>query len=107
MAVMVVELYEALKEAGASDAKAQAAARAMADYDAPPARHKIDTGLAEVKAQITMLEMDERHRHRRRRRPDHQDVFSVGSSSGLQGEVPWPACEEWFLVSLDMLCRSG
>ena len=38
MAVVVVELYEALKEAGASDAKAQAAARAMADHDARSAR---------------------------------------------------------------------
>ena len=34
VSAMVVELYEALKEAGASDAKAQAAARAMADHDA-------------------------------------------------------------------------
>ena len=57
VAVMVVELYEALKEAGASDAKAQAAARAMADYDArfDTLEAKIDTGLAEVKAQITRL----------------------------------------------------
>jgi hypothetical protein len=30
---MVVELYEALKEAGASERKAQAAAQAMADYN--------------------------------------------------------------------------
>lgn len=49
----VVELYEALKEVGASDAKAQAAARAMADYDTR--FDKLDTGLAEVRAQITML----------------------------------------------------
>jgi hypothetical protein len=57
VAVMVVELYEALKEAGAPDAKAQAAARAMADYDArfDTLETKIDTGLAEVRAQITML----------------------------------------------------
>jgi hypothetical protein len=57
MAVMVVELYEALKEAGASDERAQAAARAMADYNTRFDRldAKIDTGLAEVKAQITML----------------------------------------------------
>ncbi len=55
--MVVVELYEALKEAGASDAKAQAAARAMADHDArfDTLETKIDTGLAEVRAQITML----------------------------------------------------
>lgn len=33
MAVMVVELYEALKQAGASKDKAQAAAKAVANYD--------------------------------------------------------------------------
>jgi hypothetical protein len=64
MTVMVIELYEALKEAGASDAKAQAAARAMADYNArfDGLEKRLDTGfaevngsLAEVRAQITML----------------------------------------------------
>jgi len=33
MSTMIVEVYEALKEAGASDAKARAAASAIADYD--------------------------------------------------------------------------
>jgi len=33
MSTMIVEVYEALKEAGVSDAKAQAAASAIADYD--------------------------------------------------------------------------
>lgn len=33
MSTMVVELYEALKEAGASDEKAKAAAVAMANFD--------------------------------------------------------------------------
>jgi hypothetical protein len=57
MAVMVVDLYEAPREGGASEQKAQAAAQAMADYDArfDKLEVKIDTGLAEVKAQITML----------------------------------------------------
>ena len=57
MAMMVVELYEALKEAGASKQKAQAAAQAMADYNTQfdKLETKIDTGPAEVKAQITML----------------------------------------------------
>jgi hypothetical protein len=53
----VVELYEALKEAGASEQKAQAAAQAMADYNTRFDKLEtiIDTGLAEVRAQITML----------------------------------------------------
>ena len=33
MTTMIVGVYEALKEAGASESKAQAAARAIADYD--------------------------------------------------------------------------
>jgi ferritin-like metal-binding protein YciE len=58
MAVMVVELYEALKEAGASEQKAQAAAQAMADDNTrfDKLETEIDTGLAEVKAQITVLQ---------------------------------------------------
>jgi len=57
MAVMVVELYEALKKAGASEQKAQAAAQAMADDNTrfDQLGTKIDTGLAEVKVPITML----------------------------------------------------
>jgi ferritin-like metal-binding protein YciE len=57
MAAMVVELYEALKEAGASEQKAQAATQAMAGYNTrfDKLETKINTGLAEVKAQITML----------------------------------------------------
>ena len=57
MAVMVVELYQALKEAGASEQKAQAAARAMADDDTrfDKLATKIDSGFAEVTARITML----------------------------------------------------
>jgi ferritin-like metal-binding protein YciE len=58
MAVMVVELYEVLKEAGASEQQARAAAQAMAD-DNPrfdKLEPKIDRGFAQVKAQITMLE---------------------------------------------------
>lgn len=33
MSTMITELYDALREAGASEEKAQAAAKAMADYD--------------------------------------------------------------------------
>jgi len=56
MAVMV-ELYEALKEARASEQKAQAAARAMAEDDTrfDKLATKIDSGFVEVPAQITML----------------------------------------------------
>lgn len=38
MTVMIAELYEALKDAGASDDKARAAARAVSDNDARLAR---------------------------------------------------------------------
>jgi hypothetical protein len=57
MAVMVIELYEALKEAGASEQRAQAAAQAMADDNTrfDQLETEMATGLAEVKAQITML----------------------------------------------------
>lgn len=33
MSTMIVEVYEAFKDAGASEEKASAAAKAMADYD--------------------------------------------------------------------------
>ena len=33
MAAILLEVYDALKEAGASEGKAQAAAKAIADYD--------------------------------------------------------------------------
>ncbi len=33
MSTMITELYDALKDAGASDEKAKAAAKALADYD--------------------------------------------------------------------------
>jgi hypothetical protein len=33
MAVMIAEVYEALKEAGASEAKARAAAESLANYE--------------------------------------------------------------------------
>jgi tetrahydromethanopterin S-methyltransferase subunit G len=57
MAVMVIELYKALKEAGASEQKAQAAAQAMADHNTrfDKLESKVETGFAEVTAQITML----------------------------------------------------
>lgn len=52
---MVIALYEALREAGASEGKAQAAARAMADSNTRFDRlgDKVDTGFAEVRVQIS------------------------------------------------------
>ncbi len=53
MAVLIVELYDALKDAGASEEKARAAARAVSDNDAPLARME---GVIEgLKAQIDGL----------------------------------------------------
>ena len=54
---MVVELCEALNKAGPADGKAQAVARALSHYDArlDELETAIDTGLARVKVQITLL----------------------------------------------------
>ena len=53
MTTMIVELYEALKAAGAPEDKAQAAAKALADYDRR--FDQIDGKLAALEAQITMV----------------------------------------------------
>ena len=47
MALIVEEVYEAMKEAGASEEKARAAARVMAGYE--PRFQKIETDLAVLK----------------------------------------------------------
>lgn len=52
MSTMIAELYDALKEAGASDEKARAA-MAMADYDSR--FNRIDQDLALIKAGIVVL----------------------------------------------------
>jgi hypothetical protein len=44
---MVIELYDALKDAGASEEKAKAAAQAMADYDCRFS--KVEAGLLPLK----------------------------------------------------------
>ena len=49
MSVMIAELYDALKEAGASEEKARAAAKTMADYEN---RFKIDAELQLMKWMI-------------------------------------------------------
>ena len=53
MSTMIAELYDALKEAGASEEKARAAAKTMADYDSRFS--KIDQDLALIKAEIVVL----------------------------------------------------
>lgn len=53
MSTMIAELYDALKDAGASEEKARAAAKTMADYDSR--FNKIDQDLALLKAEITVL----------------------------------------------------
>ena len=50
MSTMISEVYDALKEAGASDEKAKAAAQALANYENRFA--KIDTDLALLKWMI-------------------------------------------------------
>jgi len=50
---MIAELYDALKDAGASEEKARAAAKTMADYDSR--FNKIDQDLSLIKAEITIL----------------------------------------------------
>jgi len=53
MSTMIAELYDALKEAGASEEKARAAAKTMADYDSR--FNKVDQDLALIKAEIVVL----------------------------------------------------
>ncbi len=53
MSTMITELYDALKDAGASEEKARAAAKTMADYDSR--FNKIDQDLALLKAEIMVL----------------------------------------------------
>ncbi|MCK6413137.1 MAG: hypothetical protein L6Q55_12030 [Azonexus sp.] len=53
MTTMIAELYDALREAGASEDKARAASKALADYDSR--FNKVDHDLALIKAEITVL----------------------------------------------------
>ena len=53
MTTMIVELYEALKAAGAPEDKAQAAAKALADHDRR--FDQIDGELAALEARLTMV----------------------------------------------------
>ena len=53
---MIAEVYDALKEAGASEEKAKAAATALADYG--NRFDRIDLELATVKSDVTTLKSD-------------------------------------------------
>lgn len=54
MTMMIVELYEALRSAGAPEEKAQAAARALAEHDRR--FDHVDTELATIRGEIKALE---------------------------------------------------
>jgi hypothetical protein len=54
MTAMIVELYEALRAAGAPEEKAQAAAKAMADHERR--FDYVDTELATIRGEIKTLE---------------------------------------------------
>jgi hypothetical protein len=54
MTAMIVELYEALRAAGAPEEKAQAAAKAMADHERR--FDHVDTELATIRGEIKTLE---------------------------------------------------
>ncbi len=53
MSTMIAELYDALRDAGASEEKARAASKAMADDESR--FNKVDQDLALIKAEITVL----------------------------------------------------
>lgn len=53
MSTMITELYDAFIDAGASEEKSRAAAKAMADYDSR--FNKIDQDMALLKAEIVVL----------------------------------------------------
>ena len=53
MSTMITELYDAFIDAGASEEKLRAAAKAMADYDSR--FNKIDQDMALLKAEIVVL----------------------------------------------------
>src|ERR1043166_8714117 len=56
MSTMIAEVYDALKEAGASEEKAKAAAVALADYG--NRFDRIDRDVADVKTDIVVLKGD-------------------------------------------------
>lgn len=55
MSTMIIEVYDAFKSAGASEEKATAAAKAIADYD--NRFNKIETGLGTIKGELSALKI--------------------------------------------------
>jgi ABC-type Fe3+-hydroxamate transport system substrate-binding protein len=55
MSTMIIEVYDAFKSAGASEEKAQAAAKAIADYDSR--FNKIEAELGGIKGELSALKM--------------------------------------------------
>ncbi len=53
MSTMIFEVYDALKEAGASEEKASAAAKAIADYEGR--FNNIDADLKVIKAELKLV----------------------------------------------------
>ncbi len=65
MSTMIAEVYEALKEAGASEEKSKAASQAIADYEERISKanismreldKKMEVGFAEMKIQLTKID---------------------------------------------------
>lgn len=56
MTTMIIEVYDAFKEAGVSDEKAKAAAGAIADFE----KHfsHIESGITDLKAEIKVLKIE-------------------------------------------------
>ena len=55
MSTMIIEVYDALKSAGASEEKATAAAKAIADYD--NRFNKVESELGTIKGELSALKM--------------------------------------------------
>ena len=55
MSTMIAEVYEALKEAGASEEKSKAAAQALADYD--NRFDRLDLDLAGIRGELAVLKV--------------------------------------------------
>ncbi|HKZ97290.1 MAG TPA: integrase [Hyphomicrobiaceae bacterium] len=53
---MIAEVYEALKEAGASEEKSKAAAQALADYD--NRFDRLDLDLAGIRGELAVLKAE-------------------------------------------------
>ena len=55
MSTMIIEVYDAFKSAGATEEKAQAAAKAIADYDSR--FNKVEAEPGTIKGELSALKM--------------------------------------------------